>query len=155
MGKEKVTYPEHEKMAAVKDHSQAIGEFLEWLSSERELYICQNGIMDEAPVYWTDDAVLLKYGDDRKTWMDAAKQEGVLDEKVTSFFHARDELRFKVHHYEPYERSGFYPAGIRIEDLLAEYFDIDLKKIDLEKQAMLDAIRQQQYGDPSEAPLGV
>lgn len=26
--------PEHDKLTAVKDHSQAIGEFLEWMSSD-------------------------------------------------------------------------------------------------------------------------
>jgi hypothetical protein len=27
-------YPEHEKLAAIQDKSQAIGEFLEWLNSD-------------------------------------------------------------------------------------------------------------------------
>ena len=30
-------YPEHEKLQAVKDKSQAIGEFLEWLSSVKQI----------------------------------------------------------------------------------------------------------------------
>jgi hypothetical protein len=30
-----VTYPEHDKLAKVTDHSQAIGEFLDWLQNER------------------------------------------------------------------------------------------------------------------------
>lgn len=35
----------------------------------------------------------------------------------------------------------FAPAGISIEKLLAQYFEIDLDKIEKEKRAMLDSIR--------------
>lgn len=35
-----VAYPEHERMAAVAETSQAIGEFLEWLE-EQGLVICE------------------------------------------------------------------------------------------------------------------
>ncbi len=33
-------YPEHDKLHAVVDRSQAIGEFLEWLSSEKDAVLC-------------------------------------------------------------------------------------------------------------------
>lgn len=33
-------YPEHEKLKAIQDRSQAIGEFIEWLY-ERDLAICE------------------------------------------------------------------------------------------------------------------
>lgn len=32
-------YPEHEKLAAVKDESQAQGEFLSWLTSEKGVHL--------------------------------------------------------------------------------------------------------------------
>ena len=35
-------YPEHEKMAKVKNKSQVIGEFLEWMTNENELFVCRN-----------------------------------------------------------------------------------------------------------------
>jgi hypothetical protein len=35
------TYPEHEKLAKVKDRSQACGEFLEWLTSEGGFVLCK------------------------------------------------------------------------------------------------------------------
>ena len=34
------TYPEHEKLGAIKDKSQAIGEFLDWLRSEKDVVLC-------------------------------------------------------------------------------------------------------------------
>lgn len=36
---EKATYPEHEKMSKIKDESQSIGAFLEWLRGDRGLVI--------------------------------------------------------------------------------------------------------------------
>lgn len=35
-------FPEHEKMAAVIEVSQGIGEFLEWGLQERNLYLCEH-----------------------------------------------------------------------------------------------------------------
>ena len=32
-------YPEHEKLARVKNHSQAIGQFLEWLQGEKDVFL--------------------------------------------------------------------------------------------------------------------
>lgn len=34
------SYPEHEKLQKVKDQSQAIGEFLEWLNSQK-IYLAE------------------------------------------------------------------------------------------------------------------
>ena len=36
---DKTKYPECEKMAAVRDKSQACGEFLEWLNAEKDLHL--------------------------------------------------------------------------------------------------------------------
>jgi len=37
----KTTYHEHEKLAKVKDRSQACGEFLDWLTSEGGFVLCK------------------------------------------------------------------------------------------------------------------
>ena len=76
-------YPEHDKLAKIRDKSQAIGEFLEWLQ--------EKGIH------------LGRYVDDYSTHMDT------LDSQTN--------------------------------DLLAEYFEIDLNVLEDEKRAMLDAQR--------------
>ena len=52
--------------------------------------------------------------------------------------------------YEKGIHLGFYPDGqepmqavfMNIRDLLADFFEIDLDKIDLEKDAMLEAMRK-------------
>jgi hypothetical protein len=78
--------PEHDKLHEVKDKSQAIGEFLEWLGSEKRGVVCQ----------YVDDS----------------------DYPV--------------------------PMPHNIQEILAEYFDIDLDKIEQEKQQMLVKLRKAQ-----------
>lgn len=82
-------YPEHEKLEVIKDESQAIGAFLDWLQNERQptLQLCA----------------------------------------VTN------------HADHP-----FQPTYFGIQELLAEYFDINLKKIEDEKNKMLKEIRKNQ-----------
>ena len=75
---------ELDKMSAVKEKSQAIGEFLEWLRSEKGYFLA----------------------------VDAGEREG-----------------------------GPYMANYNIEQLLAEFFEIDLNKVEQEKRAMLDQLR--------------
>jgi hypothetical protein len=41
---------------------------------------------------------------------------------------------------DPY--GQFFPDGVHIEDRLAEYYGIDLNKIEKEKRAMLEDMRQ-------------
>jgi len=78
-------YPEHDKLSAVKDESQAIGGFLDWLKNKRGLTLCET--------------------------------------------------------IETPDLDQFYPDYTSINELLAEYFDIDLKVIEQEKRAMLDVMR--------------
>jgi len=78
-------YPECEKMSAVREESQAIGQFLDWLCGEKEYEICS----------YKDGDILT-------------------------------------------------PIRFSIENLLAEFFDIDLKKVEKEKHAMLVALREKQ-----------
>jgi hypothetical protein len=82
----KTKYPECEKMAAVKDKSQIIGEFLEWLTHERliRVELC---------------------------------------------------VRNDIH-------DNLIPCYPSTEELLAEFFDIDLNKIEKEKRQMLDELRR-------------
>lgn len=73
---------EIEKVRAVRERSQTIGAFLEWLQSK--------------------EYVIASWGADDK----------------------------------------LYPVRDSIEQLLAQYFDIDLKKLEKEKRALLDEIRK-------------
>mgnify|MGYP001606688616 CR=1 FL=1 len=81
-------YPECEKMLAVNDKSQTIGEFLDWLGTIKNYTICQ---------FTTDD--------------DESGEE-------------------------------FIPVCESIEKLLAQYFEVDLNKIEKEKRDMLKWMRK-------------
>lgn len=83
-------YPEHDKLAKISDKSQVIGEFLDWLRTEREI-------------------VLAKHGDGDETF-----------------------------------ENRLYPTWDRPADLLADFFEIDLKVIETEKRAMLAKLREAQ-----------
>lgn len=43
---------------------------------------------------------------------------------------------------EDSEDDRYYPARVRIETLLAEYFKIDLNKVERERRALLEGIRR-------------
>ena len=121
-------YPEHEKLQLVKDRSQAVGEFIEWLL--RNYSICQwqdegnNGL----PYYVTateDD--LLRIGEEsgsRHSWeVMQARTNGIRNPEYESW------------------PEGYYPERRSITDWLADYFTIDQQKLDDEKRQMLEAIR--------------
>lgn len=88
-------YPEHERIHAVKEKSQAIGEFIDWLR-EKGVTLCT----------------------------------------------------FRQHEYWPLDNIQGKRART-IEEILSIYFDIDQDKIEKEKRAMLDELRQAQ-GIPTE-----
>ncbi len=84
------TYPEHAKLEAVKDQSQVIGDFLEWLGNDRPggpIFLCERRENAHVDNIWA-------------------------------------------------------PTGASTERLIAEYFDIDEKKLETEKRAILDAQRK-------------
>lgn len=53
-------YPEHQKLKAVKDKSQAIGEFLDWLS-EQGIYLCKLQQEEYMPHYYRINGLLAEY----------------------------------------------------------------------------------------------
>lgn len=81
---EKPKYPEHEKLAKVRDRSQAIGEFLEWCN-EQGWHLAE----------WVADK-----------W---------------------DDRMFPIH--------------LSISEVLARYFDIDQGRLEEEKRALLQGLR--------------
>ena len=94
----KSQYPECEKMKSVRDESQTIGEFLEWLFDEKGYRL--------------------------------------------GFYHTHDGETCNKHSDCGMVENYMNPVvGFSIEYILAEYFKIDLKKVEEEKRAMLDAIR--------------
>jgi hypothetical protein len=61
--------------------------------------------------------VLCKWHDARKEWV---------DEKHDDYF---------------WESQGYYPIRENIDQILADYFEIDMNKIDAERNALLNSIR--------------
>ena len=58
-------YPECDKMLAVKDKSQVIGEFLEWLQCVKEIELCQlidgEEEMEYSPIYFSNEELLAEF----------------------------------------------------------------------------------------------
>lgn len=86
--------PECDRLAAVREDSQMIGEFLDWLNSAKGYRLCTL---------------------ERRPWMD--------------------------------EPETWQPIYIGIERVLAEYFSINLDKVEQEKRLVLEAIRTQHLAD--------
>lgn len=106
---EEPTCPECEKMAKVRDQSQKIGEFLEWLRGEKEIVFCT-------------------YHQHSKSCYD--NEEDYEDHKYARCGYREDDLA---------------PAPIRTEEILAEFFDIDLDKIEQERRALLEYCRERNH----------
>lgn len=112
--------PEHIKLKAVADKSQAIHDFLEWLADGQynedvgPVELAYRPYMTEKPIY------------KRK----------------------RGEMFPEIVGYEPIPREEWKRQGqlesltYQMSPLLAKFFDIDLKKIDDEKRALLDFQRE-------------
>ena len=111
-----VEYPEHNKLHAVRDRSEAIGEFLEWLRGQRvNLMVWREDIEDTMPC---------------SNWNCIG---GEVRGKPCPFCNGTGQTT--------YMRKEWWPLGKTIEGILAEYFDVDLDKLEAEKRAMLDGIR--------------
>lgn len=58
---EKSKYPEHEKLAKVKNESQVIGGFLEWLDNEEGVSLCRFEGVEIVIEHTSVEALLAKY----------------------------------------------------------------------------------------------
>jgi len=111
MGDEK-KYPECEKLSAVKDKSQKIGEFLEWPP--------EKGV--ELSVRHTHTKECL----DESDWE--------VFEEDPGGFRTDDFLCSCVD-------DGLLSYTVGKEKLLAEFFEIDLNKVEEERRAMIEDLR--------------
>ena len=112
-------YPEHEKLSAVREHSQAIGEFLEWLSQAEGISLC----------HWRNYGT---NGEPRYVGPDHPRRQE-LNPRGLQFVANPD--------FEEWE-EGFQPDPRNVQQLLADYFGVDLRRLDTEKRAMLDGLRE-------------
>lgn len=110
MGTKVSRYPEHDKLAKIKDESQSIGLFLDWLQGGFEgspnLTLCFYQEPTDKPLFENDGGSLF---------------DG-------------EELKLNLDYVQP----GWTPARTNIPQLLAQYFGIDQEKLDAEKQEMYE-----------------
>lgn len=150
-------FPEHDKMTAVAEQTQAIGEFLEWLASEGvHLMVWREDLTDTRP---TDP----ECGHQRRRTEDPADcdpDESLSGLPLLAYWrthckHWHDPNReadgdaeqgtcCRCHKGRLYEVTGLKSwAGEQrhVTQLLADWAGIDLRKLEAEKRQMLAAIR--------------
>lgn len=127
------SYPEHEKLSAVKDQSQRIGEFLEWLMDEKKVELA----------FWHKHS-------EQCDGFNADTGEIEPEYECGNKKHDSGEMKHDFGMYGCHPKRSFgcdmpcqtlSPFRATKEKLLAEFFEIDLEKLENEKRAMLDSLR--------------
>lgn len=108
------TYPECSRLLAVSDTSQEIGQFLEWLWHESGVRFVADQTFTERCMREGCDPA------DSAAWCSSCENTG--------------KVNF----------TAEVPFTPNINALLADYFDIDLDKVEDERRAMLEDIRNAQ-----------
>lgn len=133
------TYPEHNKVRAIKADLDTINRFLDWLMMERErpvrLMLPYSAEVDEA-----GKAVYRNYGGDVvEDWKPITLNDNL---KVTEAKEKRQQKE-GIDRQMVYDQHGttFSDLRPRREALMSEYFEIDEDKMEAEKREMLAALR--------------
>lgn len=102
--------PECERLHEVSPFSQKIGEFLEWLQSEKGI--------------------------------------------VLGTYHEHDENCYGSDSYRICGlcRDELYPTRLSIEQVLAEFFEIDLTKVENERRALLESLGEEDASAENQVP---
>jgi hypothetical protein len=142
-------YPEHDKLHKIHEQSQAIGEFLEWLQWEKKWQIIENvGYWD-----WAEPINVFRRGErygpptpkgaTGYRWVRRCSGQGV--------DHNRDHGCIEQPHWcydNPYDYGHYRMLYVDVRprgstnEWLAEFFEIDLDKIEKEKRAMIESMRR-------------
>lgn len=134
--------PECDKMTkAGEAGSQQMGNFLDWLREDKQLVLCQYGSEPRDRKFWAEP-------DDLRpqvmTWR--VISDTILGGKVVTFGLTKEEAEQEADRLEG-ERDPalevLLPVTTPTLDLLAEYFEIDLVKVEQERQAVLAYLREQ------------
>ncbi len=119
-------YPECEKLAKLADLSHKIGEFFDWLGEQDMVLFKWNEESDNGESKFID-----KNGES----VHNVHSQFLFDDKPTS-----DILNPK---YETYP-EGYFRVFTSMEKLLAEFFGIDLNKVEKERRLLLEELRELQ-----------
>lgn len=110
-------YPEHDKLEHSESDREAIAYFLEWLQ-EKKLVIAEF-----VPEKWNGEARSIHPNGEGCNRL-LCDRSGCVPNPNYEYIH-----------------QGYYPAHRSIETWLAEYFGIDMKKLEEENRAILAEIR--------------
>lgn len=124
-------YPEHEKLQSISDHSQVIGEFVEWLAGEKGIHLGE--WERQIDCGWRSASTV---GGVPRLRCRAGQLITHMGEENGDECEVCDGTGY-VERIEP----RMFPVNRGITNLLADFFDIDLDKIEVEKRAMLDHLR--------------
>ena len=131
--------PECEKLVKVQDKSNTIGGFLDWMQSERKicLHIWHKLEEDEygQPVYRNREGQIV---DDWSPPYDSP----MITARRHEYERRQEEEGIEQRYVPDPGGDKCFPFTGSIESLLAEYYKIDLKKVEKEKQGLLREIRE-------------
>ncbi len=114
-------YPEHEKLSAVRDKSQVCGEFYDWLASKK-------GVQFDVDTEWCRICGMLYKDGEEPCECELPEPEVLCG------------ITYKP---SPKKREGVRPLRESVDDLLAEFFELDPKALEAEKRQMLKKAREE------------
>ena len=133
-------YPEHEKLLKVSELSQSIGEFLQWLSDDQNVWLAKHDVKSDncRNCDHPDKHDYRPFDFGFSQCSHAKHEDGTCDHG--------DECEHlgecKCDHADFGSPDRLYSWPHTISDLLATYFKIDLQVLEQEKRAMLDNMRR-------------
>lgn len=134
----KVEAPECERLHEVHEQSQAIGEFLDWYAQQGWQRMRWATFTDDTPCEYE---VRKKVTETK--WVRVECDGGKLTRR-----HSYEDIwqedcpRCGGTGLVPVERQDWAMDNRSLNTILAEYFNIDLAKVDRERKAILDMIRE-------------
>ncbi len=114
-------YPEHEKLSLVQEQSQGIYDFLEWLGTEK-LFVAQHDIP-------SDECRNCDHDEPHRA-------------EVAGGSYICEAEWCECDWNDRGSAERIYRTPRTAEAMLAEFFGIDLKVLEAEKQALLAALRE-------------
>jgi hypothetical protein len=133
--------PNLDKRSEVSKESQSIGEFLDWLREEKRITLCVYHEQSTEDLWRCAHCGEEWYG--RHTFGKEVQAHRIAIGYGYEYTHKKCNAEIQKADDTP---SGYYPAQVSFEKLLAEYFEVDLDACEREMRALLDELRRQQKG---------
>ena len=133
-----MNYPEHGKLGAVRAKSQTVGSFLDWLLGEKAVELMQRYSREEDsagdPVYRNSEGRVIEdwppphsgHYEQNHAMREKREQEEGIEQRLV---------------LDP-RGDKLIPSVLHTEELLAEFFEVDLVKLEKERRKMLDECRK-------------